>query len=312
MKRTRYPIHSDFRGWSKLHPPLNKAMLPLMQKMLGLLWLLQKSTKELTVTKKRITTFDGSKIRVLLYSPVGIPENAPCLMYYHGGGFVFPAAPNHYHLAGEYALKARCKVLFVDYRLAPKYPFPIAPEDCYAAYRWAIENAGELSIDPARIAVTGDSAGAQLAIVVCLMARDRGLAMPCGQLLPYPAVGNLPDTESYQKYTDTPMCCSKDMDKYGRYYIQDEKAGKREYSSPIHAESFEGLPPAYIETAQFDPLHDGGVLYAQRLISEGIAAELTETQGTIHGFDIVLNSPIVRKCIDARIDFLKRIFGGNK
>ncbi len=237
MKRTRYPIHPDFKKWSNLNPPLNKAALPVMQKLMGLLVLRERSRAGLTVTKELIPTCGGGTVRSLLYSPAGISENAPCLVYCHGGGFVLPAAPYHYSLARTYALRARCKVLFVDYRLAPKHPFPAAPEDCYAAYCWALANADKLSIDSSRVAVSGDSAGAQLAIVVCLMARDRGRAMPCGQMLMYPAAGSLPETESMKKYTDTPMCNSRDMEKYGRYYIRDESAGRREYSSPIHAES---------------------------------------------------------------------------
>lgn len=115
----------------------------------------------------------------------------PCLINYHGGGFALPAAPYHYGLAKEYTQRTHCKVLLVDYRLAPKHPFPIATEDCYAVYCWVLVNAGELGIDPARVSVAGDSAGGQLATVVCLMARDRGQAMPCGQMLIYPAAGDV-------------------------------------------------------------------------------------------------------------------------
>ena len=198
-------------------------------------------------------------------------------------------------------------MLFVNYRLAPKYPFPIAPEDCYAAYTWALANADNLSVDPARIAVAGDSAGGQLATVVCLMAKDRGQAMPCGQMLLYPAAGNV-ETESARKYTDTPMCNSRDMEKYGKLYRPDLSVGNNAYASPIEAESLEGLPPAYVETAEFDCLRDGGILYAERLRQFGVSAELYNTEGTMHGFDIVLDSPIVRACVDRRVAFLKQVF----
>lgn len=306
-KRTKYPIHPDFKKWSRMNPPLNRFMLPIIQKTLSLLFLREKSTKELTVEKKTIPVGDDKTIRALLYSPRDLEDNAPCLIYYHGGGFVLPAAPYHYSLAKEYALRARCKVLFVDYRLAPKYKFPIAPEDCYAAYLWAIENANKLSIDVNRIGVAGDSAGGQLSTVVCLMAKDRGQSMPCCQMLMYPAVGNV-QTESMTIFTDTPMCNSKDIDKYGKYYIPDPLVGNPVYCSPIEAESLVGLPPAYVETAEFDCLRDGGVLYAQKLQNFGVPAELHNTKGTMHGFDIVLKSPIVRECVDYRVAFLKRHF----
>lgn len=196
----------------------------------------------------------------------------------------------------------------MDYRLAPKHPFPTAPEDCYAAYSWVVNHAEELSIDPTRIAVAGDSAGGTLATVVCLMAKERGQTMPCGQMLIYPVTGFDTETESMKKYTDTPMCNSQDVEKYDKLYMQDSTAGKKEYASPIEAASLAGLPAAYIETAEFDCLRDGGILYAARLQEFGVPAELHNTKGTMHGFDIVLNSPIVRACVVQRVAFLVRCF----
>ena len=305
-KRTQYPIHPDFKRWANMDPPINKATLPMIQRLMGLLYLQEKSTPELTVERKTIPVWDGSAIRALLYTPKGIGKNAPCLVNYHGGGFVFPASPHHYSLAREYAQRAGCKVLFVEYRLAPKYPFPIPPEDCYAAYSWVIANAGALSVDPKRVAVGGDSAGGQLATVVCLMARERGQVLPCGQMMLYPAAGNV-ETESARKYVDTPMCNSRDMEKYGKLYRPDPTVGNNVYASPIEAQSLAGLPPAYIETAEFDALRDGGILYAQRLEDFGVPAELYNTEGTIHGFDIVLDSSIVRACVDRRVAFLRKV-----
>ena len=292
-----------------MNPPLNKTILPVIQKVLGLLFLREKSTAGLTVERKTIPVGGGKTIRALWYTPKGMEEKAPCLVCYHGGGFVFPASPHHYSLAREYARRARCKLLFVDYRLAPKYPFPAAPEDCFAAYSWVLSHAQELSVDPARVAVAGDSAGGELATVVCLMARERGAVMPCGQMMLYPVTGIGVETESMKKYTDTPMCNSRDVKMYNKLYMQDAAAGNRIYASPIEAESLAGLPQAYIETAEFDCLRDEGILYAQRLEQFGVPTELYNTEGTMHGFDIVLSSHIVRACVDRRIDFLKRVFG---
>ena len=199
----------------------------------------------------------------------------------------------------------------MDYRLASKYQFPIPPGDCYAAYCWTIKNAVELSIDPGRIAVAGDSVGGQLATVVCLMAKDLCQTMPCGQMLIYPAVGNV-ETESAHKYTDTPMCNSRDMEKYGKLYCPDPSAGKNEYASPIEAESLEELPPAHIETAEFNCLRNGGILYVGRPREFGVPTELHNMEGTMHGFDIVLDSPIVRNCVNWRIAFLRKVFAGRR
>lgn len=304
--RTYYPIHPDFEKWTHMNPPLNRFAIPVMQKLMGLIPLQERSTPDLTVECKAIPVGDGP-IEALWYCPKGVGANAPCLIDYHGGGFVWPASPHHYSLAREYARRAGCKVLFVQYRLAPQYTFPTAPEDCYAAYSWVLDHAGVLGIDPARIAVGGDSAGGQLATVVCLMARDRGLPLPCAQMMIYPAAGNV-ETESERKYTDTPMCNSRDMARYGQLYRPDPTVGNPVYASPIEAPSLEGMPPAYVETAEFDALRDGGILYAQKLRQFGVPCELHNTVGTMHGFDIVLDSLIVRQCVDWRVAFLKEAF----
>ena len=308
MKRTKYPIHPDFKKWEHVNPPLHKTFLPVMQKVMGTLFLREKSSDAITVNHLKIGTSDGKTIRALLYTPAGVSTPAPCLVYYHGGGFVLPAAPHHYNLVKEYSLKALCKVLLVDYRLAPKFAFPVAPEDCFSAYQWVLKQAQDVGIDPSLVAVGGDSAGGELATVVCLMARDQSVRIPCAQMLIYPVTARGLETESMKKYVDTPMCNSRDMGKYDRFYIQDEKAGKREYMSPIDADSLADLPPAYIETAEFDCLRDGGQQYAERLEQFLVPVELHNTVGTIHGFDIEVTSSIVRECVERRVAFLQKAF----
>ena len=218
MARTRYPIHPDFERWSHMHPPINRATLPVMQKLMGLLFTREKGDADMRVERHQIPV-EGGEIRALLYAPAGVESPAPLLIDYHGGGYVFAASPHHYTLARMYAAKAGCRVLMVDYRLAPKHPFPIAPEDAYAAYVWALDHADELGIDRDRVAVCGDSAGGTLATVVGLMAAERGRPVPCAQMLLYPAVGLAGETESMKQFTDTPMCNSRDAEKYNRLYM---------------------------------------------------------------------------------------------
>ena len=297
-----YPIHPDFKMLAAIHPPLNRRTIPMIQKSMGLLYHQQRSSSAVRVERVRIPADTGQAVRALLYIPAERKTDA-CLLYCHGGGYAFPAAPYQYKLARIYAQQVGCRVLFPDYRLAPEYPFPAAVDDCFAAYRRLLEMA-----EGAGIAVCGDSAGGTLSMAVCLRALDEGLPAPCAQLLTYPAVGNAGETESLRRYTDTPMCNSRDMETYGAWYVQDEAAGKLAYRSPIEAESFAGTPMTYIETAEFDALRDGAILYAEKLRSAGIEVELHNTKGTVHGYDMMLKSGIVKELIGKRVSFLKRAF----
>jgi acetyl esterase len=304
MKRTVYPIHPDFKKYEKFNPPLNPIILPIMQKFMSFLIDQEKSDHEINVIKLSIPV-DNGEIKALLYSPVSITENASCLVYYHGGGFVLPAAPSHFHWAKEYAKRVGCKVLFVDYRLAPKHPFPIPSEDSFKAYTWLLDHAHEYSIDINRIAVGGDSAGGELATVVCLMAMDHSIKIPCAQMLIYPVTAHKLETQSVKDFVDTPLCNSRDLEKYQNYYAKNEKAGKWEYLSPLDSDKLNRMPPTYIETAEFDCLRDCGILYANKLSSLGVVTVLNQTKGTIHGYDINLESDIVKGSINHRVKFLQ-------
>ncbi len=297
-----YNIHPDFKMLAAIHPPLNRRTIPVIQKSMGLLYHQQRSSRAVSVERVRIPADSGRTVRALEYVPKG-KKTGSCVLYCHGGGYAFPAAPYHYKLASIYAQRVGCRVLFPDYRLAPAHPFPAAVDDCFAAYRWLLERA-----EGAGIAVGGDSAGGTLSMAVCLRAIDEALPAPCAQLLTYPAVGNAGETESLRRYTDTPMCNTRDMDIYGEWYVQDEAAGKLAYRSPIEADSFAGVPMTYIETAEFDALRDGAILYAEKLRAEGIEAELHNTVGTVHGYDMMLRSGIVKELIEKRIGFLQRAF----
>lgn len=307
MSNTHMQLHPDFKQLSMIHPPINRFSIALIQPLMRLLLRQQRSDAALEVKRLKIETAEGHRLPALLYTPKDVKTNG-CLLCIHGGGFVFPAAPHHYALARLYAVHTGCRVLLIDYRLAPKHPFPAAPRDCFAAYRWLLDHAEALGIDPAKIAVGGDSAGGTLSMVVTLMALEQHVPVPCAQLLTYPSVGNCGETESIRLYTDTPMCSSKDMAKYGRLYTPDPNADKLIYRSPIEAESLEGVPPTYIETAEFDCLRDGALLYAEKLRQAGIPVELHPTKGTVHGYDMALRSGIVQGLIRKRTAFLTNIF----
>lgn len=308
MKRKKYAIHPDFKMWSKFNPPLYKSLIPLIQKTMRILFKLQKSDKNCKVEKIKIP-FQDKLMPAIIYTPTGIKEKAPCLVYFHGGGFVLAGAPYHYKNAKKYAIGASCKVVFVDYPLAPKYRYPIPVDACYQTYKWVVENAETLSIDKNKVAVGGDSAGGSLSTTATMKAADNNFQTPCGQMLLYPAIGVKEPTKSMQEFDDTPMCNSKDFEKYCKMYFKNNQqkiSGK--YISPLYAPSLKIFPQTYIETAEFDCLRDEGKLFAKKLKEHGVKVQLINTKGTIHGYDMSTKSKIVAESIDKRISFLKKIF----
>lgn len=304
----KYSINKEFLPYSLFAPPIRNAkvagFLGSMMKTPRWLW----HDREVTVTKNSIKSYDGKEIELLVFTPKEINGSAPCLVYYHGGGFFFGAAGYHYKLAKRYALGASCKVAFVQYRLAPKNPHPTPAEDSYAGLRWVYENAEQLGIDRERIAVGGDSAGGALAAAVCQMARDRGTDLPLFQLLVYPVTDRRMNYESCRTFTDTPMWNVGLSAKMWQGYIQDHSAGNIAYASPMEAKSLCSLPRAYVETAEYDCLHDEGAAYADSLRLSGVDVELYETRGTMHGFDIVEKAPTARAAVARRTEYMKAEF----
>ncbi len=304
----KYPINKEFFPFSHFTPPIKNAKaagrMNTFIKSPKWLW----KDREVQVTKKLVKSYDGAEVEMLFFEPYGIEKSAPCLVYYHGGGFFFSAAGYHYRLAKQYALETPCKVAFVQYRLTPKHPYPTPLNDCFAALEWVFENADRLGVNKKKIAVAGDSAGGNLAAAVCQMTRDKGKDMPLFQLLIYPVTDRRIQTESCRKYTDTPMWNSKLSVIMWNGYIQADKAVDIAYASPMETESFENLPNAYVETAEFDCLHDEAVAYAQELQKAGVTAELFETKGTMHGFDFVQNAPTAKTALLRRIKYMKKQF----
>jgi len=171
---------------------------------------------ELDVTSHEVRSYDGACISCFMITPKRLDKKAPCLIYLHGGGFVLEAAGYHYGNAMRYAKEVGCKVIFPQYRLAPQNPHPVFFEDCYAAFRWAYDNADTLGIDISRIGIGGDSAGSTLAVGVCMMAKERRHPVKFRfQMLPYPYLDARNTSESCRKYTDTPMWNSSLSDRIG-------------------------------------------------------------------------------------------------
>ncbi|MDR1541893.1 MAG: alpha/beta hydrolase [Clostridiales bacterium] len=309
MSRTAYNIHSDFKKLQKIKLPTQPPLLRALSFFFGVAFEIIKPIAGIRESKEIIQGYKNGKLRVKIYEPENIKDKAPCLIYFHGGGFTLKAAPYLKRLVYQYALRTPCKVIYADYRLLPKYPFPVGAEDCYSTYEWACENAQRLGIDKERIAVAGDSAGGTLAAAVCLMSRDRkNPAGICFQMLIYPAADARQNTDSIKRYEDAPVWNSDLNRRMWKRYLKNGAGEHPEYASPVLARSFEGLPPAYVEVAEFDCLRDEGAALAECIKGGGAQVELYESLGTIHGYEMAAKSGIVAKSIDRRIDALRRHF----
>ncbi len=264
--------------------------------------------KEIDVSTEVIDGYEGGKIKVYVMSPKSSVKNMPCIVYYHGGGFVYGASANHYDLCMEYCLGAFCKIVFVDYRLAPKYQFPIPAEDCFAAYLWTIENADKLGIDKKRIAIAGDSAGGCLTAATALMARDRRIPKPVFQMLIYPVTDRRMITESMKNFVDTPMWNGRLSVKMWEGYLGKGEHEHIEYASPMEAVSLVDLPDAYMETAEFDCLRDEGVEYGKRMKCDGVEVVFYQTKGTMHAFDGKRSAKTTEEAIQTRLTYINRKF----
>lgn len=207
----------------------------------------------------------------------------PILVWYHGGGWVVGSVDIADPTARRLCNLGGCIVISVDYRLAPEHPYPAGRDDAYAAVVWAFQNAKRFGGDSERIAVGGDSAGATLAAVVAQMVRDRAGIPLRQQLLVYPVTDAAMDTASYRENTTFGL----NRDSMGWYWDQYAPAGVDRgdaYLSPLRATKLEGLPPAYVVTAECDPLRDEGNAYAEALRSAGVSVEAECFAGQIHGF----------------------------
>ncbi len=301
----RYPIDKDLRILQLNKLPLNANIYPLFNLFMSVIFSC-KADDNVNVTCLRIPGYKGASLKTYVIEPKEVDGPLPCLVYFHGGAFMLKASGSHYKLAKEYVKRLHCKVVYVDYRLAPKHPFPIPVEDCFATYKWVLHNADILRIDTNKIIIGGDSAGGNLATAVSLMARDRNLTLPSALLLIYPATDRRMITKSMQEYTDTPVWNARLSKMMWDAYLPKEPKLHIEYASPIEATSFTGFPPTYIEVAQYDCLRDEGILLYERLQHEGIQSELHQIPNACHGFETMTNSTITRGCMSRRIDWLSQ------
>ncbi|MCY1279077.1 Carboxylesterase NlhH [compost metagenome] len=218
-----------------------------------------------------------------LYRPED-SDDLPLLVFFHGGGFVIGNLDTHDNLCRSLARLCGAVVVSVAYRLAPESRFPAAPHDCYRATCDLVERAGELGFDASRLALAGDSAGANLAIAVSRLAQIRKGPRIAYQCLFYPATDARCDSASQQEFAEGYFLTREQMQWFWNQYLQRPEQADEALASPLRAEDLAGLPPTSLFSAEYDPLRDEGEAFARRLEQAGVRTRLERCEGMIHGF----------------------------
>ncbi|MCC4117079.1 alpha/beta hydrolase [Aromatoleum toluclasticum] len=228
---------------------------------------------------------DGSALLARLYRPLDAdPAVAlPLLIYFHGGGWCVGSVQSHDALCRQLGNLAGCAVLSVDYRLAPEHPFPAAVEDALFAVQWALANAEQLTVDPGRVGLGGDSAGGNLSLVTALMLRDLGTADLCFLCLIYPCTEIESRRASRDRFSSGYFLDRESLAWFFERYLPGGDADDWR-ASPMKAGSLGDLPPMLLVTAECDPLTDDSVAFADRVRSEGGRVEHLDVDGMVHGF----------------------------
>lgn len=255
-----------------------------------------------TAVANRVISGPAGPLPLRIYMPPG-EGPFPAMVFFHGGGFVLGSVASHENVARQLARRTGTVVISVDYRLAPEHPYPAAVEDAYAAVEWAAEHAAAFQGDPARLMVAGDSAGGNLAAAVALKARDEAGPAIRLQVLLYPALTvQTIETGSRRRYNGY-ILDEATLKQFRAWYLPDPARWAEPYASPLQAADHSDLPPAYVMTAEFDPLKDDGAQYAARLRAAGTPVRYRECAGVMHGFlsfaDLVRLVPLPMKILFA-------------
>lgn len=289
------PFLADWAaGWSTLAPGSGPAERRAHFESVAAA--MRQPTPEGIQTSEHWVERDGRRVRVRSFRLAS--RNAqPGLIYLHGGAWMQGSPETHWDIAAGLAAASGRAVFSVDYAKAPEHPFPEALDDCRAVVEWAFNNAAAQELDPADIAIGGDSAGANLAAAMTLVFRGSARRLSA-QLLVYPAVDFSLDRPSHHENADGPIISVASMPSVNAMYCPNPQDLRNPLAAPLLAASHAGLPPAYVAVAEHDPLRDEGIAYAQALRAAGVATELDRGPGLIHGY-----LRAMAYCSDARSSF---------
>jgi acetyl esterase len=267
----------------------------------------------LEIEDRVVPGYEGDPgVPVRVYRPKE-PRNPPVpgVLLIHGGGFVIGSVAAEHAGAALMAVDSGAVVVSVDYRLAPEHPYPAGVHDCYAALSFLHGEAPALGVDTARLAVVGASAGGGLSAATALMARDLGGPPLCFQMLHIPELDDRLETPSMRTFVDSPVWNRPLAVISWQAYLGDLSgaADVPVYAAPARATDLAGLPPAYISTAENDPLRDEGIIYAMRLLQAGVSVELHHFPGTFHGSAMVTTAEVSTRARREANAVLRRALG---
>ena len=252
-------------------------------------------------------------VAVRVYRPKATPAGAtaPGILLIHGGGFIIGSVEAEHAGAVLMAVDAGAVLVSVEYRLAPEHPYPAGLRDCYAALTYLHAEAAGLGVDTSRVAVVGASAGGGLAAATALLARDLGGPSLCFQMLHIPELDDRLETPSMQTFVDSPLWNRPLAVQSWKAYLGDLAATDDVpvYAAPARATDLRGLPPAYVSTAENDPLRDEGICYALAMLRAGVSVELHQFPGTFHGSALVTRAEVSKRASREAAVVLRRALG---
>lgn len=278
-------LKEKFFGTSYSDLPDGQAWELANKNLLGMMGMIEYPPIDMDqVEDRKIKMRDGHPISIRIYHPKSDASTKPAIVYYHGGGFVLYGLDTHDRICRRLADVNQSVVISVDYRLAPAFKFPTAPHDCYDALCWVHAHAESLNIIPSQISVAGDSAGGNLATVTCFQSKEHHGPPIHSQILIYPTVDGTLQFPSIDRNGKGYLLTKESMIWFVGHYARNEKDKKNPMMSPIFQEDLVGLPPAFVLTAEYDPLVDEGAAYAQKLKDAGVEVQYKLYTGMIHGF----------------------------
>lgn len=297
----KYDISPDFGIFRHFASTLNPLVLRFASVFMELLPHGMRSNKDLDISTMFIPTRDSKKIKIRVIKPRNVSNTLPAMVYYPGGGFAFKAAPYHYSNAKTYAKSSNICVILVEYRLSYNTPYNTPLYDAIDAYKYVLDNADTLGIDKDSISIGGDSAGGYLAVRTTMALHEDSLPLPNSQLLVYPVLDSRCETQSMIDYVDTPFWNAKLNKKMWQIYSKGNVI-----INPVEVDDLSYMPITYIETCEYDCLHDEAIEFYNKILEYSDTHVLYETKRTMHGYDIFSSSDITKAAISSRVDFIAK------